>query len=99
MKSLTHLAWVFFCLYYEDTGVEDMQEISVERGIQIPAQRVVFSYPYGEMEVGDSFVVPVVVRGKTLQNVLNANYRASKRLGWKFMARTEGEQIRVWRTA
>lgn len=76
-----------------------MTEISVEKGIQIPAQRVVFSYPYEDMEVGDSFVVPVLVRGKTLQNVLNANYRAGKRYGWKFCARTEGEQIRVWRVS
>ena len=74
-----------------------MQEILVERGIGMPQPRVVFSYPYEAMEVGDSFVVPVLVKGKTLQNVLNANYRASKRLGWRFMARTEGEHIRVWR--
>lgn len=76
-----------------------MQEILVERGIGMPQPRVVFSYPYEAMEVGDSFVVPVLVKGKTLQNVLNANYRASKRLGWRFMARTEGEQIRVWRVS
>ena len=74
-----------------------MTEILVEKGIGMPQPRVVFSYPYEDMDVGDSFVVPVLARGKTLQNVLNANYRASKRLGWKFMARTEGEQIRVWR--
>ena len=76
-----------------------MTEIQVERGIEMPNPRVVFSYPYEDMEVGDSFVVPVLVKGKTLQNVLNANYRASKRFGWKFMARTEGEGIRVWRVA
>ena len=74
-----------------------MTEILVEKGIGMPPARVVFSYPYEDMEVGDSFVVPVLVPRKTLQNVLNANYRASKRLGWRFMARTEGEQIRVWR--
>ena len=74
-----------------------MTEIQVERGIEMPNPRVVFSYPYEDMDVGDSFVVPVLMKRKTLQNVLNANYRASKRLGWKFIARTEGEQIRVWR--
>jgi len=31
--------------------------------------------------------------------VLNANYRAGKRLGWVFTAKTEGDQVRVWRTA
>jgi hypothetical protein len=53
----------------------------------------VYAYPYEEMEVGDSFVVPVVARAK----VLNANYRAGRRLGWRFEARTEGDVVRVWR--
>jgi hypothetical protein len=56
---------------------------------------VVYAYPYEEMDVGDSFVVPVASRAR----VLNANYRAGKRLGKAFIARTEGENIRVWRTA
>jgi hypothetical protein len=46
------------------------------------------------MEVGDSFCVPVEARAR----VMNANYRAGKRLGRVFTAKTEGEQIRVWRT-
>jgi hypothetical protein len=54
---------------------------------------VVYAYPYEEMDVGDSFVVPVVARAK----VLNANYRAGRRLGWRFEARTEGDVVRVWR--
>jgi hypothetical protein len=72
-----------------------MQSIEVERGIGMPMPRVVYSYPYEEMDVGDSFTVPVSAR----QKVLNANYRAFKRLGLKFMAKTEGEVVRVWRTA
>ena len=72
-----------------------MQAIEVESGIGMPVPRVVYSYPYEEMDVGDSFTVPVSAR----QKVLNANYRASKRLGLKFMAKTEGEVVRVWRTA
>jgi len=72
-----------------------MQSIEVERGIGMPMPRVVYAYPYEEMDVGDSFTVPVSAR----QKVLNANYRASKRLGLKFMAKTEGDVIRVWRVA
>ena len=72
-----------------------MLEIKRESGYAIPPARVVYAYPYDEMEVGDSFTVPVASRAK----VLNANYRASKRLGRVFIARTEGETIRVWRTA
>ena len=72
-----------------------MQEIKRESGYAIPPARVVYAYPYEEMEVGDSFIVPVAARAK----VLNANYRAGKRLGRVFIARTESETIRVWRQA
>lgn len=72
-----------------------MEVIEVERGLEMPTPRVVYSYPYQEMDVGDSFTVPVAAR----QKVLNANYRASKRLGLKFMAKTEGDIVRIWRTA
>jgi hypothetical protein len=79
-----------------DRGVEmNMQSIEVESGIGMPLPRVVYSYPYQDMDVGDSFTVPVSAR----QKVLNANYRAFKRLGLRFMAKTEGEVIRVWRVA
>ena len=71
-----------------------IQEIELERGIEVPVGRVVYAYPYEDMDVGDSFVVPVTAR----QKVLNANYRASKRLGCGFTAKTEGEIVRVWRT-
>ena len=71
-----------------------MEVIEVERGLEMPTPRVVYSYPYEEMDVGDSFTVPVAAR----QKVLNANYRASKRLGLKFMAKTEGDIVRIWRT-
>ena len=70
-------------------------EIALETGRPVPVARVVYAYPYEEMDVGDSFCVPVGAR----QKVLNANYRASKRLGLRFMAKTEGEVVRVWRIA
>ncbi len=69
------------------------QAIEVERGVSLPSPRVVYAYPYEEMDVGDSFTVPVSAR----QKVLNANYRAGKRLGMRFEARTEGDVVRVWR--
>ena len=68
--------------------------IEVESGVPAPKMRVVFAYPYEDMEVGDSFVVPLDARAK----VLNANYRAGKRLGRVFTAKTDGSQVRVWRT-
>ena len=45
--------------------------------------------------MGDSFTVPVTARAK----VLNANYRAGKRLGFKFSSKAEGEYLRVWRVS
>lgn len=75
-----------------------MLEITVDRDIPMPQPRVKNVYLHDRCEgVGMSFVVPVVDKRKTLQNVLNANYRAFKRLGWKFCARTDGDRIRVWR--
>lgn len=50
-------------------------------------------YPYSKMDVNDSFFV----EGGKLQLICNYNYRASKRLGYKFMARQEKDGIRVWR--
>lgn len=71
-------------------------ELAIEKKkIGIPMPRVVYAYPYEEMDVGDSFTVPVQAR----QKVMNANYRASKRLGCKYTCRTEGDVVRVWRTA
>ena len=69
-------------------------ELVLESGVQMPKPRVVYAYPYEEMDVGDSFCVPLEARAK----VLNANYRAGKRLGRVFTAKTEGDQVRVWRT-
>jgi hypothetical protein len=69
-------------------------ELVLESGVQMPKPRVVYAYPYEEMDVGDSFCVPLEARAK----VLNANYRAGKRLGRVFTAKTEGDVVRVWRT-
>ena len=70
-----------------------MEILEIEKGNVFPNPRVVYAYPYESMEVGDSFTVPVTARAK----VLNANYRASKRLGVKFSSKSEGDVLRVWR--
>ena len=71
-----------------------MQAIQLESGISMPPLRTVYKYPYEDMAVGDSFTVPVTDRAR----VLNANYRASKLLGIKLQAKTQGDVVRVWRT-
>lgn len=72
-----------------------IEAIEKVAGVALPKLRVVYAYPYESMEIGDSFSVPVASRAK----VLNANYRAGKRLHMKFVARTEGDVVRVWRVA
>ena len=68
-----------------------MISLDVEKHIPLPAERK--RYPYKDMDIGDSFFVHA---GK-MQVVCNANYRASKKLGFKFIARCEPEGVRVWR--
>lgn len=75
------------------TGV--VMGIRVEKGVALPLEKVVRKYPHEDMEVGDSFFLV----GIQMQVVLNANWRAGKRLGRRFTARKEGEGIRVWRVA
>ena len=72
-----------------------MEILEIQKGMLLPSPRVVYAYPYESMEVGDSFTVPVTARAK----VLNANYRAGKRLGFKFSSKAEGEYLRVWRVS
>lgn len=99
-RYLAPLSGAFFRISMIMVGGEDMQTgvimgIRVEKGVALPMARVDRKYPHEDMAVGDSFLITNV----SMQVVLNANWRAGKRLGWKFVARKEGEGIRVWRTA
>ena len=67
--------------------------IVVEKNIPIPPEKKRNVYPYKVLEIGESFFVPA---GK-LQIVCNANYRTGKLLDRKFIARKDGEGVRVWR--
>jgi hypothetical protein len=76
-------------------GDDYMESLVIEKGEAMPCPRLVYKYPYSEMEVGDSFVVPNAKR----QLVYNNNYKAGKRLGARFISKAEGGNIRVWRVA
>jgi len=66
----------------------------VERDIPPPPSRS--KYPFGEMEVGDSFLVPGI---KTSAEISSAvNYRKS-RYGENYICRAVDGGVRVWRTA
>jgi len=67
--------------------------IAVEKNKPLPKERLRNSYPYKQMEVGDSFFVD----DTPMQVVLNSNYRMGSKLKMKFTARREGAGVRVWR--
>ena len=67
--------------------------IAIEKSIPLPEQRKRRSYPYQEMDVGDSFFVDQIKP----QIMFNRNLEVSKKTGMKFTARREGNGVRVWR--
>ena len=74
--------------------------IKVESGVAMPEERgfkrVKVEYPYGEMNVGDSFMVDG--DGKNLlATVCNRNGAAGKKMGKRFTARKVDGGVRVWR--
>ena len=76
---------------------------TIDKGVPVPGAVVRTKYPFGQMEVGDSFFVPVTGS----ESAFAANLRASSS-NWgkvnnaKFLVRFEddGKRIlRVWRVA
>jgi hypothetical protein len=71
----------------------ELSKLELTRNYPLPQMRVKNVYPYKEMVVGDSFLVP----NAKLQIVCNNNWRVGKKLNMVFSARKEGEGVRVWR--
>ena len=81
--------------------------IKVERGrfIPKPDRGRKRKYPWHDMEVGDSFAIPVAI-GETLQTAQNrltvAAYYRNRRYGEAYTTRCQqtddGWEIRIWRT-
>ena len=91
-NTLSPIKFLLFSVvcYVVDYGEGGNMEI--EKDIPIPR---VNSYPYSELEVGDSFLI----EDKSIHNVCNMNTRASKKFGYTLVARKVEGGIRVWRTA
>lgn len=66
--------------------------IPIDKNMPIPprAQR---KYPWGEMEIGDSFFV----KGRNVKDFHAQIYMAGRRFKRKFALRKTDEGIRVWR--
>lgn len=83
-----------------------MSDIQIDSGIPIPPRATgegrTPKYPFRQMEVGDSFLVPYMdgrPRGHTARRMAAATKSAVKRTGWKFTARQLSDGLRVWRVA
>lgn len=70
-----------------------MSSITVEKNVPLPKHNKRNVYPYLEMDVGDSFFIDEA----KIRVVCNNNCRVAKTTGMKFIARTEGAGVRVWR--
>lgn len=72
--------------------------IAIEKGVEMPEGRVRVKrkYPYGEMEVGDSFVVENDSPSRMV-NVCGMNRKMGLKLKRRFTARKQEDGIRVWR--
>ena len=66
---------------------------TIDKDRPIPPTRRQTKYPFGEMEVGDSFFA------ENKKAVSAAHVWASTHPGVKFATRTEGDGVRVWRLA
>lgn len=67
--------------------------IEITKKVPLPEVRERNTYPYDQMEVEDSFYV----EGVSVQSIFNSNYKRNKLGEKKFIARKEGDGVRVWR--
>jgi len=81
--------------YYRE--MNKMPEFKIEKGVPLPPKGTgrkngTYKYPFRDMEVGDSFFVPITDRKQWFSTA------AMKALpGWKFAQRKVTGGIRVWR--
>lgn len=68
-----------------------MDEIKIEKGI--PLAWGFYKYPFAEMEVGDSFLIPDMKIGR----MGHIRKQAEMKTGFEFTCRTVPGGVRVWR--
>ncbi|GAC1503359.1 MAG: hypothetical protein NVS1B10_08410 [Candidatus Saccharimonadales bacterium] len=68
----------------------------VEKGIPVlNKDRYRIKYPFTDMEIGDSFVVPLTEASRLRSSI--ANFVRGSGIGLKYVTRTIGEEVRCWR--
>ena len=73
-----------------------MGKIKIESGIAMPSGSPLNKYPWPDMKVGDSFLVPTNIRLDSFQQQM---YYAGKKLGFKFSCKKHEGGRRCWRIA
>lgn len=75
-------------------------KLEIEKGIPTPDPKVKragipnkYRYPYRDMEVGDSFLVP----GALVSEIASVRSYAAQTTGYRFAARAVEGGVRVWR--
>jgi len=82
----------------------------IEKNIPLPVRALESEFPFAQLDVGDSFHVPLNATGATLEEIKKANSsrasaiagigaRTAKLLGRKFSTRRTPEGVRFWRVA
>ena len=71
-------------------------KIKIESGIEIPGGAPGTRYPFKEMKIGDSFLVPKNIKHTSFAS---AAHNFGKRNGMRFVTRTTPAGLRCWRTA
>jgi hypothetical protein len=74
--------------------------IKVDKQKPIPARRggPVSKYPFKDLKVGDSFLIPDKSKKNGIYSSL-ANFNKGRKIPIKITIRTEGVALRVWRIA
>jgi len=70
------------------------EKYKIEKSVPLPSPNEKISYPFKQMEVGDSFFVPEEKVGSMRQCL----WKNRLRLGFSFVTRKENGGVRVWRT-
>lgn len=71
-----------------------MSEFKIEKGEAPATSRV--SWPFGGMDVGDTFLVPLGHEG--VSKAVGAAHAYGKSNGKKFTCRSQADGVRIWRT-
>lgn len=70
-----------------------MSDFVIENDVPLPESATRQKYPFGELKVGESFVVP----GVKSKQISGTAAQYSRRHGIRLIVRAEGEGVRVWR--